>query len=116
MGWEGIIEESSLQNSLIHCLGSGWIRFFVQTVLRSKFTENNVKIKSIIFPFLERDLIGLREERVCLFKAEADIEDEINIPARLLRNVPRFTCHTNLQDAHLYLINKWLLDECLSER
>jgi len=64
----------------------------------------------------ERDLIGLREERVCLFKAEADIEDEINIPARLLRNVPRFTCHTNLQDAHLYLINKWLLDECLSER
>jgi len=64
----------------------------------------------------ERDIVGLRGDAVCLFKAEADIEDEINIPKRLLNRNPRFTCHTNLHDAHLYLIKKYILDDSLNDK
>jgi translation initiation factor eIF-2B subunit gamma len=59
----------------------------------------------------ERDLVGLaNHQRLCLFKAEADVEDEIGIANRILRAVPRLTIHTNLQDAHLYLLKKWICD------
>ena len=46
---------------------------------------------------VERDLIGLAGTGLCLFKAEADVEDEINIPSRVLKQAQRFTVHTNLQ-------------------
>ena len=46
---------------------------------------------------VERDLIGLAGPGLCLFKAEADVEDEINIPSRVLKQAQRFTVHTNLQ-------------------
>lgn len=63
----------------------------------------------------ERDLVGLSGQgRLCLFKAEADVEDEIRISSRILRENPRMTVHTNLQDAHLYLIKKWVCDDMLA--
>ena len=52
--------------------------------------------KSALF-LVERDLIGLAGPGLCLFKAEADVEDEINIPSRVLKQAQRFTVHTNLQ-------------------
>jgi len=64
----------------------------------------------------ERDLIGLSGSSVCLLKAEADIEDEINIPARLLKQAQRFTVHTNLQDAHVYIISRGILNEVLADK
>lgn len=68
------------------------------------------------FSISERDLIGLSGNTLCLFKSEADIEDEINIPPRILRQNPRFTVHTNLEDAHLYIVKKWILDEILADK
>jgi len=64
----------------------------------------------------ERDLVGLSGDTVCLFKAEADVEDEINISARILRRNPRFTVHTNLQDSHIYLMKRWMVEEVLSDK
>jgi len=64
----------------------------------------------------ERDLIGLSGSHVCLLKAEADVEDEINIPARVLKQAQRFTVHTNLQDAHVYVISRWILNEVLADK
>ena len=39
----------------------------------------------------ERDLIGLSGNNLCLFKSEADVEEEINISNRVLRQCPRYT-------------------------
>jgi len=64
----------------------------------------------------ERDLVGLSEDRVCLFKSEADVEETINLPSRVLRNYPRFTVHTNLQDAHLYLVKREFLANVLTDK
>ncbi|XP_023330677.1 translation initiation factor eIF-2B subunit gamma [Eurytemora carolleeae] len=64
----------------------------------------------------ERDLIGLSGNNLCLFKSEADVEEEINISNRVLRQCPRFTVHTNLQDSHLYIVNKETLDQVLQDK
>ena len=39
----------------------------------------------------ERDLIGLSGNNLCLFKSEADVEEEINISNKVLRQCPRYT-------------------------
>ena len=60
----------------------------------------------IKYVILERDLIGLSGSHVCLLKAEADVEDEINIPARVLKQAQRFTVHTNLQvEIFIYIVH-----------
>jgi translation initiation factor eIF-2B subunit gamma len=64
----------------------------------------------------ERDLIGLSGSNLCLFKSEADIEEEINIPNKVLRQCPRFTVHTNLQDSHLYIVKKVVLDQIILDK
>ena len=64
----------------------------------------------------ERDLVGLAGAQLCLFKAEADVEDEISIANRILRAVPRMTVHTNLQDAHLYIFKKWVCDFLIKDK
>jgi translation initiation factor eIF-2B subunit gamma len=64
----------------------------------------------------ERDLVGLASSQLCLFKAEADVEDEISIANRILRAVPRMTVHTNLQDAHLYILTKWVCDFLIKDK
>jgi len=67
---------------------------------------------------LERDLIGLSEDgqSLCLFQAEADVEEKVHIPGKLLHSQPRFTIHSNLLDAHLYIFNRCSLISHLSNK
>jgi len=64
----------------------------------------------------EKDLVGLDGQRLCLFTAEADIEDEVTVKNKVLRLHPRITVHTNLQDAHLYIVKKWVCDYICSDK
>jgi translation initiation factor eIF-2B subunit gamma len=67
---------------------------------------------------LERDLIGLSNDgqSLCFFQAEADVEEKVHIPGRLLHAQPRFTIHSNLQDTHLYILNRLSLAEYMSNK
>jgi len=64
----------------------------------------------------ERDLIGLSGDQLCLFTAEADVEEEVAISNKVLRAHPRITIHTNMLDAHLYIMKKWVCDYIVSDR
>ena len=65
----------------------------------------------------ERDLIGLHGDHLCLFTAEADVEEEeVKISSKVMRSVGSFTVHTNLLDAHLYVLKKWVCDYIISDR
>jgi len=59
----------------------------------------------------ERDLIGfdLETNRLIFFGAEAEIE-EVKIRSSLLHRYPKITWTSNLQDAHFYIVKKWLID------
>ena len=65
----------------------------------------------------ERDLVGLHGDHLCLFTAEADVEEEeVKIGGKMMRSVGSFTVHTNLIDAHLYVMKKWICDYIISDR
>jgi len=60
----------------------------------------------------ERDLIGIDNEtgRIVFLASASDFEDTVNMPVRLLKKHSNFTVFSKLLDAHLYIINKWVLD------
>ncbi|KAL6433010.1 hypothetical protein ACFW04_006361 [Cataglyphis niger] len=60
----------------------------------------------------ETDLIGIDNNtgRIVLLASASDFEETFNISQRLLRKHTSFTVHSKLMDAHLYIINKWVLD------
>ncbi|XP_012223727.1 translation initiation factor eIF2B subunit gamma [Linepithema humile] len=60
----------------------------------------------------ETDLIGIDNNtgRLVFLASASDFEETINISQRLLRKHTSFTIHSKLMDAHLYVINKWVLD------
>ncbi|XP_031829988.1 eukaryotic translation initiation factor 2B subunit gamma [Nomia melanderi] len=60
----------------------------------------------------ETDLIGIDNEtgRLVFLASASDFEETINISQMLLKKHTSFTIHSKLLDAHLYVINKWVLD------
>ncbi|OXU19025.1 hypothetical protein TSAR_003293 [Trichomalopsis sarcophagae] len=60
----------------------------------------------------ERDLIGIDNEtgRMVFLASASDFEESIKMPAKLLKKHSNFTVYSKLLDAHLYVINKWVLD------
>jgi translation initiation factor eIF-2B subunit gamma len=60
----------------------------------------------------ETDLIGIDNNtgRLVFLASASDFEETINISQKLLRKHTSFTIHSKLMDAHLYVINKWILD------
>ncbi|KAG5325456.1 EI2BG factor, partial [Pseudoatta argentina] len=60
----------------------------------------------------ETDLIGIDNNtgRLVFLASASDFEETINISQRLLRKHASFTIHSKLMDAHLYIINKWVID------
>lgn len=60
----------------------------------------------------ETDLIGIDDNtgRLVFLASASDFEETINISQRLLRKHTNFTIHSKLMDAHLYVINRWVLD------
>lgn len=64
----------------------------------------------------ERDLIGLERDQLCLFTAEADVEEEVRISKRVLRSMGRVTVHSDIQDCHLYIMKKWVCDYVMHDK
>ncbi|XP_011495858.1 PREDICTED: translation initiation factor eIF-2B subunit gamma isoform X2 [Ceratosolen solmsi marchali] len=60
----------------------------------------------------ERDLIGIDREtgRIVFLASASDFEETINMPNKLLKKHSDFIVHSKLLDAHLYVINKWVLN------
>ncbi|XP_076180185.1 eukaryotic translation initiation factor 2B subunit gamma isoform X2 [Ptiloglossa arizonensis] len=60
----------------------------------------------------ETDLIGIDNKtgRLIFLASASDFEETINISQTLLKKHTSFTIHSKLMDAHLYVINKWVLD------
>ena len=55
---------------------------------------------------LERDLIGLQGDQLCLFTAEADVEEEVKISKKVLRTMGRVTVHSDIQVEKFVSSNK----------
>lgn len=60
----------------------------------------------------ETDLIGIDNEtgRLIFLASASDFEETINISHKILKKHTNFTMYSKLMDAHLYIINKWVLD------
>ncbi|XP_072024090.1 LOW QUALITY PROTEIN: translation initiation factor eIF2B subunit gamma-like [Amphiura filiformis] len=60
----------------------------------------------------QRDIIGLDDkgQRLLLLTAEADIDEALSIRTSLLRQHPYIQIKTNLKDAHMYILKKWVVD------
>ncbi|CAL1681511.1 unnamed protein product [Lasius platythorax] len=60
----------------------------------------------------ETDLIGIDNNtgRLVLLASVSDFEETFNISQRLLRKHTSLTVHSRSIDAHLYVINTWVLD------
>ncbi|KAK2587569.1 hypothetical protein KPH14_003697 [Odynerus spinipes] len=60
----------------------------------------------------ETDLIGIDNEtgRLIFLASASDFEETIDISHKILKKHTSFTMHSKLLDAHLYIINKWVLD------
>lgn len=60
----------------------------------------------------ETDLIGIDNEtgRLVFLASASDFEETINLSQMLLKKHISFTIHSKLQDAHLYVMSKWVLD------
>lgn len=61
-------------------------------------------------PKLERDLVGVEPEtrRLVLFNAEADFEETVAVRRKVLEEHPFVDVRSDLIDAHVYLLKKWL--------
>ena len=65
----------------------------------------------------EGDLIGLKEDRLVFFTAEADVEEEeVRVSSKVLQRVGHFTVNSNLVDAHIYIFKKWICDYIASDK
>jgi len=93
---------------LHHLHNSSFTALFSQTMLDPKTVTvpgpASTKYKK------EKDLVCLDGDRLCLLTAEADVEEEISVKNKILRQHPRITVRSNLQDAHLYIVKKWVCD------
>jgi len=60
----------------------------------------------------ERDVIGWDKSsgQLCLLSSEADLDEEFTLRKVILNEHPRVTVATNLQDAHFYILEKWIVD------
>ena len=65
----------------------------------------------------EGDLIGMKEDRLVFFTAEADVEEEeVRVSSKVLQRVGNFTVNSNLVDAHIYIFKKWICDYIASDK
>lgn len=66
------------------------------------------------FKFVEKDLVGLdvQTPRMVFLVSEADLtsdnEEELSIRKSIMKRFPQISVQSNLLDAHLYVIKKWV--------
>jgi translation initiation factor eIF-2B subunit gamma len=65
----------------------------------------------------ERDLIGLDLEtnRLLFFGAVGE-SDEVKLKMSIVKRYPKITWTTKLQDAHLYIVKKCLIDYIIDNK
>ena len=70
------------------------------------------------FLSVERDLVGLDTEtsRLVFLASISDFDDTVSMPRRLLRKHPHISMFSQLTDAHLYVIRKWVIDYLAYEK
>ncbi|XP_043504412.1 translation initiation factor eIF-2B subunit gamma [Polistes fuscatus] len=93
------------------------------------YRKHNASITALMLPMLkvpdefvtpgpknkqkpETDLIGIDNEtgRLVFLASASDFEETMNISQKILRKHTSFTMHSKLMDAHVYIIQKWVLD------
>ncbi|GAU95338.1 hypothetical protein RvY_06972 [Ramazzottius varieornatus] len=65
----------------------------------------------------DREIIGLEpvSNRLILSTSEADIDEYLEIRRYLLTRYPRISLRASLEDCHIYLLKKWVLDYLLAD-
>jgi hypothetical protein len=68
--------------------------------------------------FADRDLVGLDTEtsRLVFLASISDFDDTVSMPRRLLRKHPHISMFSQLTDAHLYILRKWVIDYLAYEK
>lgn len=59
----------------------------------------------------ERDLVGINSDndRLLFLASTSDFEDNMTLPAHLLRTHGKVVIHSGLVDAHVYIVKKWVV-------
>eukprot|EP00039_Didymoeca_costata_P019724 m.338684 g.338684 ORF g.338684 m.338684 type:complete len:446 (+) comp18504_c0_seq1:101-1438(+) len=63
--------------------------------------------------YIDRDVVGIdpKSKRVVLLTTEADIDgDNLPVKTSLMNEYPRIQVRKNLNDAHIYVFAKWVMD------
>ena len=65
-----------------------------------------------VHAFPEQDLVGIdhKNGQLCLLSSMADLDEFVKLKRSLLMEHPRLTMHSNLLDAHFYIVEKWVCD------
>jgi translation initiation factor eIF-2B subunit gamma len=60
----------------------------------------------------EKDLVGINEknQRLVFLASASDFEENVKLPAHMLRSNREVLITTNLTDAHIYIVKKWIVD------
>ncbi|XP_011871014.1 PREDICTED: translation initiation factor eIF-2B subunit gamma [Vollenhovia emeryi] len=66
----------------------------------------------------EMDLVGIDKNtgRLIFLASSSDFEEMVDTSPRLLGKHANFTIRSKLMDAHLYIINKWVVDYLMSNK
>ena len=58
------------------------------------------------------DLVGVDPEngRLCFLTSKADLEDAVAVRKAVLKEHPRLVVHSDLMDAHCYIMETWILN------
>lgn len=59
----------------------------------------------------EKDLVGIDSEnnRLLFLASTTDFQENLSLPGHLLRSHGKMTIHSNLIDAHIYLLKRWVV-------
>lgn len=71
-----------------------------------------------MFFFLERDLIGIdaQTSRMVFLASASDFENDVPLPNSLIKKHPNITIYSNLIDAHVYVLKKWVIKYLEAEK
>lgn len=83
-----------------------------------KEQQDNAKTKAKKDSLSQRDIIGLDEHqnRLIYLDAEDDLDEKLVVHKSLLKRFPFVNIKSNLVDAHLYIIKKWVIDFLASNK
>ena len=81
--------------------------------VRSLYFSHMTLIFLIVSSYIsERDLVGVdvNTNQLCYMASAADLDETATLRRSLLMEHPHINIHTNLVDAHFYIMEKWVID------